>query len=41
METLSHPDPIGPQELSSEQMATLNGGTVLSAAVHYFPPEPT
>ena len=35
METLSHPDPTGPQELSFEEMAALNGGAVLSAGVHY------
>ena len=40
METLSQPDPTGPQELSLEEMAALNGGALLSAAVHYFPPEP-
>jgi hypothetical protein len=40
METLSHLDLTSPQELSFEQMATLNGGAVPSAAVHYWPPEP-
>jgi hypothetical protein len=40
METLSHPNPTGPQELSVEEMAALNGGALLSAGVHYFPPEP-
>jgi hypothetical protein len=40
MGTLSYPDPTGPQELSIEEMAVLNGGAVLSAAVHYFPPQP-
>jgi hypothetical protein len=27
--------PTGPQELSFEEMAALNGGAVLSAGVHY------
>jgi hypothetical protein len=40
METLSHPDPTGPQELSFEEMAALNGGAVLSAGVHFTPPDP-
>jgi hypothetical protein len=40
METLSHQDPTGPEELSFEEMAALNGGAVLSAAVHFWPPEP-
>ena len=40
METLSQPDPTGPQELSLEEMAALNGGALLSAGVHFEPPDP-
>ena len=45
METLSHPDPTGPRELSVEEMAALSGGAqpssaLPSAGAYYFPPQP-
>jgi hypothetical protein len=40
MQTLTHQDPTGPQELTLEEMAALNGGALLSAGVHYWPPQP-
>jgi hypothetical protein len=40
MQTLTRQDPTGPQELTLEEMAALNGGALLAAGVHYFPPVP-
>jgi hypothetical protein len=40
MQTLTRQDPTGPQELTVEEMAALNGGALLSAGVHYQPPDP-